>query len=599
MRPFDLLAQRWPLLAARLSELPPTAMFRVEETGRGRRLMLGSHSLLGTDPGRDAARWADKVLEGTARDGRAPQRLHLMGHGVGWELRHLFEHGVGRILLHVMDLAQFRFLLDHWACPELLTDDRLDIVWDLRSCVGRAEPGDAVVEWPFARRHQPEEICARRAVLGLLRSAALRLRVLVVEPLYGGSLPMARSAAQALRELGHEVRSLDVEQLAGAREAFQNFADRHPGASVLAAEFTRLLGRMLVVEARAFSPDLVIGLAQSPFTPEAAQELRKAGVRSAFWFVEDWETLDYWRGLHGHFDLFLPIQRGSFSKALAEHSNSPVRYLPTCADPSSSRPEPWLEGAVPRLSFVGAGYHNRERVFLQLLDLPLRIWGSDWRPGGPLAKRLENGGRRTTAVENRRIFSNSQVNLNLHSSGYHDGIRQDGDFVNPRTFEILACGGFQLVDRRSLMEGLLEPGRDMACFSTVEELRQCAAHFLAHEEERRRMAQEGRRTVLALHTYRHRMAQLLELFLIEQEDAFPHALKRHSVDEEWGDAELSAWMATLPAEAPRDLDGLAAWLGQGGAELQGPALTILYMHELRQWARSKGVEQLLEQARHG
>ncbi len=599
MTPHERVQERWPHVHAGLSRLPHSPHLRVEGQGNRQRLMMGRHSLVGVDPRRDAMRWVDKVLADLGGEEAPPRRLHVMGHGLGWELASLLERGVGKIFLHLTDPALFRFLLDHWECPEILSDPRLEVVMEQRDCIGLGQPGDAVVEWPMARRHHAEEICARRAVLGLLRSSRMRLRVLVVEPLYGGSLPMARSAAQALRELGHEVRSLEVEGMAGAREALQCFADRHPGASALAAEFTRLLGRMLLVEARSFKPDLVLGLAQSPFTPEVAQELRRAGVRSAFWFVEDWESLDYWRGLHGHFDLFLPIQRHPFTQALAEHSSAPVRYLPTCADPATCHSEPWEEGERPKLSFVGAGYHNRERVFLQLLDLPLRIWGSDWRPGGPLAKRLEKGGSRTTALDNRRIFSNSLVNLNLHSSSYHDGIRQDGDFVNPRTFEILACGGFQLVDQRSLMKGMLEPGRDLACYASVEELRQSILHHLAHEEERRWMAQQGRQTVLSLHTYRHRMAQLLEYFLLEQEDAFPHALPRHSLEEDWEDPELKAWLAGLPAHSPRDLDGLAAWLKRGGARLEGPALTVLYMHELREWARGKGVDQLFEQARHG
>jgi len=597
MRCRELLGERWPDLCQHLEQLPPSPELRGEKQGERLRLMVGNQSLVSADARREAQRWVDRMLE--HRIGPLPRRVHLMGHGVGWELKDLLERGVEEVVLHPLDAALFRFALEHWACPEIFSDSRLYMAPDLRSCSGLALPGDEVMEWGMARRRHPEEICARRAALGLLRSASVRLRILVVEPLYGGSLPMARSAASALRELGHEVRSLNFDGMAGARENLQLFADRHPGASTLASDFTRLLGHMLLVEARAFSPDLVLGLAQSPFTPEAAQELRRAGVRSAFWFVEDWETLDYWRGLHGNFDLFLPIQRGHFTEALAAHSSAPVRYLPTCADPATCFPEVWTEGAPPQVSFVGAGYYNRERVFLQLLDQPLRIWGSDWRPGSPLARRIEMGGRRTTPEENRRIFSSSSINLNLHSSSYHEGVHPEGDFVNPRTFEILACGGFQLADHRRLMDGLLEPGRDLACFDSVTELRAGISHYLTRGEERDTMARQGMETVLALHTYRHRMAQLLELFLLEQEDAFPHALRRQPVDQEWDEPELAAWLETLPPEAPRDLDGLAAWLQRRPQAPTGPALTLLYMHELREWARGKGVDQLLEQARHG
>jgi spore maturation protein CgeB len=590
-----VLHARWPQLAARLEGLDPAAAGELSVQGGRRRLMVRGQSLVSpADPRREALRWAEGALAG-----EAPGRLHLLGHGVGWELQALLERGVGRLWLHADEPGLLRFALEHWECPAVLEDPRLELVADAEDCVGLGRPGDQLLETPFWRRHFPEACAERRALLGCLRSAGLRLKVLVVEPLYGGSLPMARSAAAALRGLGHEVRSLDFQRLDGARAALQGFADHHPAGAPLAADFTRLLGRMLMIEARDFAPDLVLGLAQSPFTPEAAQAIRAAGARAAFWFVEDWETLDYWRGLHGCFDLFLTIQRGRFHEELARLAPDPVRYLPACADPGQCFPEPWGEGEPPRLSFVGAGYHNRERLFLQLLDLPFKVWGSDWGLGGPLGALVQEGGRRTTPADNRRIFSGSAVNLNLHSSGYHAGVNPQGDFVNPRAFEILACGGFQLCDRRSLMAGLLEPGRDLLCYESAEELRALAAHWLPRAEERRAVADRGRRTVLARHTYAQRMAQLLELLLLEQPEAFPHAARRQQLEREQGDPELEAWLAALPAEVPRELDAVADWLRARRSPLDETGAVLLYMREMRDWARAKGLERALELAQRG
>ena len=592
-----ILHARWPELAARLERIDPSTGGEVLHQSGKRRLLVRGQSLVSpADPRREAERWADGALAD-----ETPRRLHLLGHGLGWEIRALLERGVEELWLHPTDPAVLRFALEHWECPELLADPRLRLAATPEECRGLGQPDDLVLETPFWRRQFPEECATRRVALGCLRAAGLRLKVLVVEPLYGGSLPMARSAARALADLGHEVRSLDFERMAGAREAFQAFADRHAGGAPLAGEFTRLLGRMLQIEARDFAPDLVLGLAQSPFTPDAAHALREAGARSAYWFVEDWETLDYWRGLHGHFDMFLTIQRGRFQQELARLAGSPVRYLPACADPPPEPPEPWGDGEPPALSFVGAGYHNRERLFLELLDLPLRIWGSDWNMNGPLARLIQEGGRRTTTADNRRIFRASAVNLNLHSSSYHAGVNPQGDFVNPRAFEILACGGFQLCDRRSLMEGLLEPGRDLACYRDVRELREQAAWYLEREDERRAVAEQGRQTVLARHTYRHRMAELLELLLLEQADAFPHAARRLQLEREDGDPELDAWLARLPRDLPRDLDAVAGWIRRRRVPLDETGSVLLYMQELRDWARHKGVERMLEQvwARHG
>lgn len=593
MNAMDIVRARWPWLAESLATIRPDEGGQCLQQGGRRRLVVNGQSLVSpVDPHREAERWAQSVLA----DG-ADCRVHLIGHGTGWEVEALLQRGVRALWLHTDELALLRFALEHWDRPDVLADPRVEFV-ALEACATLAEPADRVLEMPFWKRSFPEACAVRRVALGHLRSAALRLRILVVEPIYGGSLPMARSAAAALRELGHEVRSVDFSAMASARQSLHDFADRHPGSGALAGDFTRMLGRMLLVEARAFRPDLVLGLAQSPFTPECATALREAGVRSAYWFVEDFETLDYWKGLHGAFDLFLTIQRGRFHRELAALSSAPVAYLPTCADPAFCHPEPWLEGVPPELSFVGAGYFNRERLFLELLDLPLRIWGSDWRAHGPLRPLLQDGGRRTTPELNRRIFSNSRINLNLHSSSYHAGIHPQGDFVNPRTFEILACGGFQLVDRRSLLAGLLVPGRDLLCYESVAELRQLIRHYSHHDEERRAIAEAGRRTVLARHTYQRRMAELLELLLLQGE-IFPAATQRQSLEDPGADHELTAWLDALPAELPRDLDAVADWLRGRQAPLDETGAALLYMQELRDWARDRGVERMLEQVRHG
>jgi spore maturation protein CgeB len=97
----------------------------------------------------------------------------------------------------------------------------------------------------------------------------------------------------------------------------------------------------------------------------------------------------------------------------------------------------------------------------------------------------------------------------------------DGDFVNPRTFEIAACGACQLVDRRSLMGELFDPD-ELATFGTAGELRELMGHYLAHPEERLALARRGRRRVLAEHSYRARMTELLALGLA----ALPETARR-------------------------------------------------------------------------
>ena len=45
------------------------------------------------------------------------------------------------------------------------------------------------------------------------------------------------------------------------------------------------------------------------------------------------------------------------------------------------------------------------------------------------------------------------INLNLHSAMQGRGVNREGDFVNPRTFEVAATGAFQVVDDLLDVEG--------------------------------------------------------------------------------------------------------------------------------------------------
>ncbi|KAF0232167.1 MAG: hypothetical protein FD177_2641 [Desulfovibrionaceae bacterium] len=83
--------------------------------------------------------------------------------------------------------------------------------------------------------------------------------------------------------------------------------------------------------------------------------------------------------------------------------------------------------------------------------------------------------------------------------------------VNQRVFDVPACGAFLLTDHRAQMERLFEPGREVAVYGDPEEIPELVRHYLAHPEERARIAEAARKRVLAEHTYVTRMGQLLDV----------------------------------------------------------------------------------------
>jgi spore maturation protein CgeB len=358
----------------------------------------------------------------------------------------------------------------------------------------------------------------------LPRAAGGGLSILVVNPVYGGSLPAARHCAAALRSMGHKVTVFQSEAFAQGMEFGETFRFRESRVRYNNG-LSAMLSRGVELMAREVRPDLVLALAQAPLMAETCRFLDERGIPTAFWFVEDRRVLTYWRETAPWYSYFFGIQQGEFADELARIGVSRYGYLPTCADtevhaPLSLCPAEMEEFGAP-LSFVGAGYHNRQTFFRGLTDYRFRIWGNGWPGNSPLAPHIQRNGARIDTETCVRIFNASAVNLNLHSSTCHEGVTPDGDFVNPRTFEIAACGAFQLVDRRTLMDGLFEPG-ELETFGDLAELRGKIELFLRDEDARRAAAARGRARVLAEHSYRARMTELLASMIA----AFPHMAER-------------------------------------------------------------------------
>ncbi len=81
-----------------------------------------------------------------------------------------------------------------------------------------------------------------------------------------------------------------------------------------------------------------------------------------------------------------------------------------------------------------------------------------------------------------------------------------------RTLEIPACGGFMLHERSDEVLELFEEGKDVACFSTPQELKEKINYYLNHEEERMQMAEAVHKKTAIRYTYLCRAKRILEIY---------------------------------------------------------------------------------------
>ncbi len=416
------------------------------------------------------------------------------------------------------------------------------------------------------------------------------LRVLVVLPMYGGSLPVGRYCAKALQGLGHLVEVFEAPEFHTAYTALRGLRITGERKEYLENSYLQLVSQIVLAKAETFEPDLVLSLAQAPLSRNALTRLRKDGVTTAMWFVEDFRLFTYWRAFAPLYDVFAVIQKEPFFDELAKIGQDNVLYLPLGADPDFHRPleltptEQRLYGAD--VSFLGAGYPNRRLAFRQLLHLDFKLWGSDWEGEGMLARQLQRNGERIPPEEGVKIFNATKVNLNLHSSVTPGAVVSGGDFVNPRTFELASCGAFQLVDRRSLLPELFELD-ELAVFEDMQQLRDMLEHYLHApnaEEERSAMTRRARERVLRDHTYGRRMESLIA-FVKERRPDWPRerktATKAFDLLPEDAREAVGALLRRLELPESASFEDLVWALRRQNGKLSEVEAAILFLDEWR------------------
>jgi spore maturation protein CgeB len=339
------------------------------------------------------------------------------------------------------------------------------------------------------------------------------LRILIINPYYGGSLPTANYCKQALNSMGHFAESVDCENFAEGFFSIKRITKNKANESVLASQFTHFMGQFIAAKAADFKPDLIISIAQAPLTPESISNLKKLNIPIAFWFVEDFRTIKYWKDVAPFYDYFFTLQRGEFTDELLSIGGHNPYYLPQGCLPSLHKEINLSSNDVNQysadISFMGAGYYNRVQSFTRLLSHDFKIWGTEWSLNSQVGRLVQNKNKRVDPSDIVKIYNAGKINLNLHSSKFHEGVNPVGDFVNPRTFEIAACGGFQLVDERSELGELMEPGIEVITFNSIDNLCEKIEYFLVHEDEAKLIASRGKKRVLDEHTIQHRMEEML------------------------------------------------------------------------------------------
>lgn len=211
-------------------------------------------------------------------------------------------------------------------------------------------------------------------------------------------------------------------------------------------------------------------------------------LRPAAFYVVDAHLAKSWQKIRrqaGRYDLVFCAQRRAAERLRR------AEWVPLGCDP-----ELHGRGPAPKrydLAFVGNDGGVPRKLYLQELR--------ERYPGSFIG--------RAPHTEMADIYR--QAKLGFH---YIECTSPLKDHVSMRVYEVLASGTLLLANalEPGSFEGVgLRPGHDLIVYRDARELLDRIDYYLGHDEERERIAAAGQASALQRHTYRQRVARMVEL----------------------------------------------------------------------------------------
>ena len=345
------------------------------------------------------------------------------------------------------------------------------------------------------------------------------MRVLLIGPHFLGR--WAESSQAALESIGHQVVRTYYDVAPNEARAIRILALNAVWSTNLRAAIRDALGdrllalkhRSIVKLARGCSPQLIIVLKGETIPLNVLERLScELGVPIVTWWIDDPFGFPDAIETYSSYDHFFVFD-GAYIPRLEDLGVRRLTFLPCACDIHDYR-QMNLSGADRRrysceVAFVGWFYSQRGQLVTSMAGLDVAVWGPGWqlpeaKPALQAVGANSHRGHKMNSRDAARLYNVAKICVNNH----HDQSVYNG--LNMRSFEVPACGGFQLVDNLRGIHELFTPGEELVCYESYDQARELADYYLERPEERAEIGRRGRERVLREHTYRHRMETLLK-----------------------------------------------------------------------------------------
>ena len=269
-------------------------------------------------------------------------------------------------------------------------------------------------------------------------------------------------------------------------------------------------------------PDLMLVLdaLNHTFPAVRADEVRAMGIKTAVWLPDDPYHTDLTIQIAPHYDYVFTFEKSCvylYQQLGCQH----VYYVAGGANTRYIRPQVVDDEYRSDICFIGSAFWKRveliDSIAPYLATKRLKIIGYWWdrlKHYSLLANRIHSYW--LTPEETAKYYAGAKIVINLHRANDDPTHNTNSRLipalsVNPRLFEISACGTLQISDEREELQHYYTPGKEIETFATPEELVRKIEFYLNHEKERRDIALRALDRTVHEHSYVRRLANILDI----------------------------------------------------------------------------------------
>lgn len=261
----------------------------------------------------------------------------------------------------------------------------------------------------------------------------------------------------ALKRQGHEIIHYALNGRIAFSYGFLQYCWRKNGRRQerpTRADGVYMAGSQVIERALRFKVDWVLIISAMYLAPDWLVLLRRAGLKTAVVFTESpYDDAQLVR-LAPYIDVCFTNERTSVP--VLRQANQRTYYLPHAYDPAKHHPKAVDGEDAPAhdVVFVGTGFEER----VQLLNavnwdgIDLGLYGN-WQMLGSRARlRRYVRGSCTDNDKTAELYRRARIGLNLHRTTMEWGRNSHhittAESLNPRAYELAACGVFTISDYR-------------------------------------------------------------------------------------------------------------------------------------------------------